>query len=49
MTKIVSYDIFAIIIAVKHKKNPCEVSTAVRKNPCEPKNSSKLSRKLRES
>ena len=28
-------NVFAIIIAVKHHKNPCEVSTAVRGNPCD--------------
>ena len=34
MTKIVSWNVFAIITAVKLGKNSCELDTATRENPC---------------
>ena len=49
MTKIGSCNIFAIITAVKHRENPCEVSAAVKENLCEANTRSELSRILRES
>lgn len=38
MTKIVSDNVLAIIAAVNHQENPCEVSTVVRKNSREVNN-----------
>ena len=35
MTKIVSYNVFATITAVKDRENPCKVSKAARKTVCE--------------